>query len=79
METDRSLPEFTMKPLFCLAAVLLLCSCAAAPQVHGYVAGHPYAFGPMSADDSRLHHPQFFMDDSDQLPAWTRTAPLSNR
>jgi hypothetical protein len=68
-----------MRPLFCLAAVLLLCSCSSPPQVNAYVAGAPYASGPTSADDPRMHHPQFFMDDSDQLPAWTRSAPSSNR
>ena len=68
-----------MKSLFCAAAVLLLCSCASAPQVQTYMSGVRYSSGPTSANDPRLRSPQFHMDDADGLPAWTRGSPQSNR
>ena len=80
LEIERmSVLESKMKSLFCLTVVLLLCSCASAPDVQGYVAGTSYSLGPTSANDPRLHHPQFYMDGSDSLPAWSRASPLSNK
>ena len=71
--------EFAMKSLLAIAAISLLCSCASAPQLHTSFAGAPYATGPTSANDPRLRDKRFYMDDGDDLPAWTRVAPLSNR
>ena len=71
--------EFAMKYLLLIAAVLLLCSCASAPQLHTSFAGAPNAIGPTSANDPRLRDKRFYMDDGDGLPAWTRAAPLTNR
>jgi hypothetical protein len=70
-----------MKSLLACAAALLLSACASAPQVHSEFASprSPYASGPTSANDPRLRQPQFYMDESDGLPAWTRAAPLTNR
>lgn len=78
----RALPHHTeipMKPLFCLAAVLLLCSCTSAPQVQTYVGGSSFVSGPTSVDDLRAQRPRFYMNDDDSLPAWTQAGPAPNR
>jgi len=71
-----------MKSLLVLAAVSLLCSCASAPQVRtnfNDFTGASYGIGPTSANDPRLHSPRFYMDEGDELPAWARVGPPSNR
>jgi hypothetical protein len=71
--------ESTMKLFLALAAALLLSSCASAPQMHSDFAAAPDAYGPTSTSDPRLRQPRFYMNDSDDLPAWTKAAPLTNR
>ena len=68
-----------MRKLFSLAVLLLLCSCGSAPQIQSYIGGTYYSTGPTGADDPQLLDPKFYMDDSDDLPAWTRAVPQSNR
>ena len=68
-----------MKSLLLLAAVSLLCSCASSLQLRTDFTGATSAMGPTSANDPRLHSPRFYMDDGDDLPAWARIGPPTNR
>ena len=69
-----------MKSLLALAAVSLLCSCGSSPQLRTDFTGAPAGMiGPTSANDPRLHSPRFYMDEGDELPAWARTGPPTNR
>jgi hypothetical protein len=67
-----------MRILLGLLACLVLCSCAA-PEVQTRYSGSFYMSGPTSINDPRMHSPQFYMDDADGLPAWTRAVPASNQ
>ena len=67
-----------MKTLLIVACAWILCSCSSAPMMHTSYNGASFSSAPTSADDPRLQHPQFYMDDSSSMP-WTHDAPLTNR
>jgi hypothetical protein len=55
-----------VKTLLGVLSVLLLCSCAAMPNMRTSFNGNTYSSGPTSIDDPRLRSPQFYMNDDGQ-------------
>ena len=68
-----------MKSLLLIACTLLLGACSVAPTVQSSINGNAFSSGPSSAHDSRLSHPQHYMNDSDSMPWLQADAPRTNR
>jgi hypothetical protein len=75
---QSSTGERLMKVLLSVASACLLCSCSSAPVMQSSINGYGYSLAPTNASDSRLHRPQFYMDEGESMP-WLKAAPQTNQ